>query len=177
MLFIPLDKFRLLTQVQSCRNCPYASFHVSFSTADAADNTYTGNYKGYYIISWNIGIVVVVIFACQPLPSSRKAKAVRSGVRIRSLSEKMSVSDTRSEWTGHSDLHSSRSGRSGHRSHLARSGGSVPDTKRTSDKKASRNGHAAKPLSRSASRSKSQCTRWAVAYQHTVQCIGFLEEN
>ena len=147
----------LLTQVHSCRNCAYASFYVSFATADAADNRVHRTYLKYYVIGWTIAIIVTAISACQFLPKATQSKGVRFGVDHRNLSDyTASVSDSRSTKTGVSGL-SARSHEktlSSHRPHLSRS-----DSRKSTEKKGSRKGLPGKSSSRPSSRSKSKHNR------------------
>ena len=83
-----------------------------FSTADAADNTYSRKKIRLYVMGWVIVIIVIAIFACQVYSSINKAKAAPGG--LGKLSRKPTSGG--SEWTGLSDHRSDRTGSSLHRS-------------------------------------------------------------
>ena len=129
-----------------------------FSTADAADNTYTRLSMRYYVVSWIIVIFVMTILVCHVVLSNikkSKASSARFGNLIRSTttigSDRTGVSG--SDKADRSDAHADKTKR------MQSSYRSSHHQRKSSEKRSSRKEKGASTRSKSSGEKRSQRSR------------------
>ena len=128
-----------------------------FSTADAADNTYTRKYRRYYVVSWIIVIFVMAILVCQVVLSNIK-KSKASSARVGKLIWSTTIGSDRTGVSGsdkadRSDTHADKTKR------VQSSYRSSHHQKKSSEKRSSRKEKGAASRSKSSGEKRSQRSR------------------